>query len=305
MAFLIYSLNRLLRASSSAPVSTETDAATSKQRHDILLWLRIYFFLCALVIISRLFFMFAFSTEIAMAGIHLQISYGFFIWLQAQAIFVMVYLYYLVLFGLFFRIKPEFHKIYLEQKTRTLLRFVYLDVFIIFTLYLLCTYTMLFPNLSTESTSVFRDVYSIKEILLFALLGLLVIYVISYIQYKKKQNTLYLKFYGISFIFILLLSICISYIHIDQYYGLSKEALNRLTFFGISQGYFGWFWIIFIMLTVLSHSMIFQIRRLKGHFITVQFQMNMMSHSLRFNFICTLGLVVFTVFPLFFKLFYI
>jgi len=258
--------------------------------------LRYFYLLSALVISTRIVYLFSFPTELSIYKIKLNFTSLFLIWFVVQIILINIYLYYLILTGLYFRLKPQVKSNFLLNNFKYLTNFFYVDIIFVLTFYFYFSYQHFFNQVPitshSQSASIPTPFYLYIVLLIF-----LLSFFIFYLKYKRKRKTLYLKIYGILFIFTLLLSIYISGIRLDYYYDIVTLQQSNFDAFSFKNGFLGWFWVTYIMLCVLSHILIYKVRKLKNDFINVQFYMNMLVHGLRFNFVCTSGLVFFTFVP--------
>ena len=146
LLYLISSLQRLVAIfTGDSPKRKDTSPEPPALKLQNLL--RLFFILFALLISSRLLFLFAFPAEIDLAAYQLSYSFLFIGWLVLNIIIVAVYLFNLVTIGFFFRLKSSVRHDYLKGVLKRIFVMFYLDLLLLFLLYFFFHDHFTYPNM--------------------------------------------------------------------------------------------------------------------------------------------------------------
>lgn len=298
MSILLYLIYRVsFRDPSRASSVAEAQVL---RYHDTL---RYFYPLSALIISARIIYLFSFPTELTIYKIKFSFSALFLLWFVLQIVIINIYLFYLILTGFYFRLKPQVKSNFLLHIFNQITYYFYFDILVLLTFYFYFSYHQLLPHIvnTGNNTAIEGGVPYYVHMLLFVTF---IIFLFFYINFKRQRKPLYLRMYGIFFVFTLLLCIYLSGYRLDAYYQIFYISDSDFSVFSLKNGFIGWFWVTYIMLCILSHLLIYKVIKLKNDFINVQFYMNMLIHGIRFNFVCILGLVFITIIPDLLRLIY-
>ena len=291
-AFILSAILIAISSTIHQLVSTQL-RSPQKKYHEIQKKVKLYqkllYFFILSGFVARMMFAVSFPIQLDSISIFSGQVNASVLFLLYQALVVAIFLLFIFLVWLYQQLRLEFKFIYFLKVLKFILSFNIIELIISSVAYLYLTKTMMFRMELVKTGPIQMPNKSI----IFAVLIVLVLLIFTYILLQRKRTGLLYSFFTMALLVSCSLSLMLA--HSNIYYYFDKIDLFKP--FTASSSYYGWLWILLVLVIVSGQIITGIMINLKNRFTNRYFAINYTMQLNRVVLLAVIGLNLNALFP--------